>query len=299
MKYNNVEINILIKGKKVTEYPHNGQLFIEGRDGSAFEVELINHTAERVEMIVSVDGLSILDGKEAGANSPGYVLNAYETSRIPGWKLDNASVASFEFCGKANSYATGVSKSSQNNGVIGLLVYKEKLQTPIYATPVYTTTPQSWGMPSSSLNDYEAFSPFDVARHFSGNVNVGGSPKFDNSIVTNCLASASASNNLRSADFARTKATSASSTDASVQNAINTVQHLGTAFGEKQNFATTQTTFQRADMLAYLVIHYDNLRGLKARGVEVNKRVSRKITETPNPFPGMSGCVPPKGWTGK
>ncbi|RYD45950.1 MAG: hypothetical protein EOP83_30450, partial [Verrucomicrobiaceae bacterium] len=76
MRLNNVEITVTVKGRPITEYAHNGQTFIEGRENSQFEIKVTNHNTYRVEAIVAVDGLSILDGKDAGPESQGYLLNA-------------------------------------------------------------------------------------------------------------------------------------------------------------------------------------------------------------------------------
>ncbi|RYD42924.1 MAG: hypothetical protein EOP83_32230, partial [Verrucomicrobiaceae bacterium] len=132
MLYNNVELTVQINGKPITEYPHNGQVFVEGRENSTFEIAVKNHNPVRVEAVVSVDGLSVLDGKDAGPASPGYLLNAGETVVIPGWKLTSAQVAQFIFGGKSQSYAQAATGTSRNTGVIGLLVYKERVQQHVY-----------------------------------------------------------------------------------------------------------------------------------------------------------------------
>ncbi len=103
MLFNQYEVRVLIKGRPITEYTHNGQVFIEGRDGSNFEIEFKNLTPNRVEAVLSVDGLSIIDGKDAGPLSSGYVVGPHETIRIPGWKLTDEQVAAFQFAGKRGS----------------------------------------------------------------------------------------------------------------------------------------------------------------------------------------------------
>ncbi len=62
MVRNNVELRLLIKGRPAQEFFHNGNTFLEGREGSNFEVEVINRNPFRIEAVISVDGLSVVDG---------------------------------------------------------------------------------------------------------------------------------------------------------------------------------------------------------------------------------------------
>lgn len=138
---NNVSLTILINGTRThsaREYisPMDRQTYIEGRQGSNFTIQLRNENPFRVLAIPSVDGLSVLDGKPAGANSPGYILNARQTLDIPGWVVDSATAAKFFFAGmKADgsdeSYVGEIDADTANKGLIGLMVFRE---TPTYMT---------------------------------------------------------------------------------------------------------------------------------------------------------------------
>jgi len=66
---------------------------------------------------------------------------------------------------------------------------------------------------------------------------------------------------------------------------------LGTGFGEATDFSTNKASFDRGDLQSMEVIFYDDNKGLKRVGIEVD------TLKTPNPFPAMqTGCVPPSGW---
>ena len=91
------EATILIKGRPINEVQHEGQTFVEGRNGSAYELKFKNNSSSRVLVIPSVDGLNVLDGKIAGKTSPGYVIDAWGELRIPGWKVDGTTAAKFKF----------------------------------------------------------------------------------------------------------------------------------------------------------------------------------------------------------
>ena len=123
---NQYELRILIKGRPVAEYAHtDGYTYVEGRGGSEYELELVNHSYERILMIPSVDGLSVLNGKPDW--SDGYVVNASSSIRVPGWRRDNTKVAAFEFADARDSYTSRVGNGTSNVGVIGLMVHREKI----------------------------------------------------------------------------------------------------------------------------------------------------------------------------
>jgi hypothetical protein len=143
MLINNVELRILIKGKPITEYANNGNLFVEGREGSNFEIEFINRNPYRVEAIITVDGLSVIDGKEGSMESSGYLVEANDTLIVPGWKVNDGAAARFVFSGKNGSYATATTGSSRNSGVIGCMVYAERHRRPITKTAPQRPVPKA------------------------------------------------------------------------------------------------------------------------------------------------------------
>jgi hypothetical protein len=75
---------------------------------------------------MSVDGLSIMDGKSAKANGRGYVLELGEQSfDIPGWRLNDEEVAAFVFAAVPDAYASQMGKPT-NMGVIGATFFYER-----------------------------------------------------------------------------------------------------------------------------------------------------------------------------
>lgn len=128
MQGSRVVVKVTVKYNQVTEYRHQGLTFIEGRPGSEFEIEVQNQTNARYLAILSVDGLSVTDGKPAGENSPGYLLEPYASLKIPGWTLNQDQVAKFVFANRKESYANSSSGSDVNCGVIGVMLFDEKVQ---------------------------------------------------------------------------------------------------------------------------------------------------------------------------
>lgn len=263
---------ILIKDRPITEYAHQGATYLEGRGGSDFELEFQNHTGSRVMAVFSVDGLSVINGTTADDKSPGYVVGPYATVRIPGWKLTNEKAAKFTFGSRGNSYAQVAVSSAVNCGVIGVMVWSEKVQS----VGIYTTFVAGGlrGMMSNTVADGSAGpmgSGFSSGSTFSST--------HADSAVTYTATAASAS--MDSAPVVKSAA----------------VNNLGTGFGEATTFSTSTTTFDKNAVVETMVLYYDDARGLKARGIVIEKPVLSRYATTPNPFPGMN-CIPPKGWKG-
>lgn len=303
----NVDFYIIVKDKQITEYAHRGQTYVEGREGSEYELEIKNKTSGRIEAIISVDGLSIIDGKTAGLSSSGYLLNAYETIRIPGWKVDSKVAAKFAFSGKKESYATQMSGGdSRNNGVIGLMAFAEKRKSakhtyrtpstpwnvgPFKPLPILRSNDQSYN-PTTIEDDFEICGPgsstgsIDDLKYFSNKLTKGLSvPRSYMSM------SASASSTLNGN---RRISTSGIAESISIEQ-----QSLGTSFGEATKFSTITVEFERGDHLATLMIYYDNERGLKSRGIVMVKPSKTKYQTQPSAFPAMeTGCPVPPNWKG-
>jgi len=125
---------VTVNKNRVTEYLHSdGLIYLEGRKDTEYELELVNDSHERVTMIPSVDGLSVLDGKTAGLTSSGYIVEARSSVKIPGWTLDKSAVAKFVFNSAKESYTKRSGHGTKNVGALGVLVFRE------YITPVFSS----------------------------------------------------------------------------------------------------------------------------------------------------------------
>jgi hypothetical protein len=131
MKNNGIQFSIVVGGNPITEYPlhKNGitKYYVEGREGSEYEIHVTNNFGGDVEAVISVDGRSIVDGKEAGNLSQGYIIHFGSSVVIPGWLVDGQTAAKFAFSGKHDSYAAKISNGDVTNvGVIGIRVFTRK-----------------------------------------------------------------------------------------------------------------------------------------------------------------------------
>lgn len=129
MQQNNIEFEVRVNGRSISEYKHEGKTFVEGRPRSEFSLFLKNRTGIlKYLLIPSVDGLSVINGKPASSESPGFILYPGESIEIPGWLVNSETAAKFYFSPLKNekSYAERMGFSGDNNGVIGVRVFSEK-----------------------------------------------------------------------------------------------------------------------------------------------------------------------------
>ncbi len=103
-----------------------GRRLVEGRPGAEYALVIRNRSRSRLEVVVSVDGLDVLDGKPASTSRRGYLINAGQTLEIEGFRTSSATVAAFKFSSVSNSYANLRHGDTRNVGVIGVAVFTEK-----------------------------------------------------------------------------------------------------------------------------------------------------------------------------
>jgi hypothetical protein len=101
-----------------------GQPFAVGRAGVRYRLGIENDSAERVEVVASVDGLNVMDGSEASLQQRGYVVDAFSSVVIEGWRTAEDSVAAFRFSEIEDSYADRRGRG-RNVGVVGAAFFVE------------------------------------------------------------------------------------------------------------------------------------------------------------------------------
>jgi hypothetical protein len=88
-------------------------------------LRLRNRTAERLLLVLSVDGVNVISGATAAWNQVGYVLGPWQQTDITGWRKSEREVAAFEFSALEQSYAARTGRPD-NVGVIGMAVFRER-----------------------------------------------------------------------------------------------------------------------------------------------------------------------------
>jgi hypothetical protein len=116
-------------GERLPIYRHGGRMYVEGRAGERYAVEMRNRTGGRILTVLSVDGVNAVTGQTAAADQTGYVLGSGDRAEIAGWRKDLNDVAAFYFTALPDSYAARTGRPD-NVGVIGVAVYKEYVEPP-------------------------------------------------------------------------------------------------------------------------------------------------------------------------
>jgi hypothetical protein len=112
-------------GRTLPGLQANGRTLIVGEDGQRYKIIVRNATTARFEVVASVDGLDVIDGKPADPNRRGYIVDPHDTLVIDGFRTSDANVAAFRFGRVADSYAARTS-GDRNVGVVGLAIFSER-----------------------------------------------------------------------------------------------------------------------------------------------------------------------------
>lgn len=117
---------VVVDGRSLMTYTHEGNLFVEGTVGGRYVIRLHNDSPRRVEAVVTVDGLDVMDGKAGDyVRKRGYVLEPWQTYDVEGFRLDHKNVAAFRFSSVSQSYAAK-SGDDRNVGVIGVAFFAQR-----------------------------------------------------------------------------------------------------------------------------------------------------------------------------
>ena len=101
-----------------------GRAYVVGQAGQRYDIRITNHTDGRYEVVASVDGLDVIDGRPASPGKRGYVVPPRGTLTIDGFRTSDDSVAAFRFGAVRDSYAARTG-DDRNVGVIGFAFFAE------------------------------------------------------------------------------------------------------------------------------------------------------------------------------
>ncbi|WP_408952541.1 hypothetical protein [Lysobacter sp. Hz 25] len=250
-------------GDWLPAYPHRGQQWIAGTPGHRYSVRLTNTSGQRVLVVLSVDGVNAVSGQTANPSQAGYVLDAWQSTEINGWRKSLDDVAQFVFTDLPDSYAARTGRPD-NVGVIGVAVFEER---PIYRE-IHREPPRPYPYPYPQPPYGRAEGMAEAERRAS---NGAAAP----------AATASAAGKAR---------------EAAADSAA--AQSIGTGHGAREWSPVSQTDFVRASRSPAQVIQfrYDDYRNLVARGIVPRYRAPYRDNE-PRAFPnGFVADPPPRGW---
>lgn len=107
-------------------YNSGNRRYVVGRKGSNYSLVIKNLCHSRLEVILSVDGLDVMDGRPASFRKRGYIIHPGKTLIVKGFRTSESAVASFKFSSVSSSYSNLRHGKTRNVGVIGMAVFTQK-----------------------------------------------------------------------------------------------------------------------------------------------------------------------------
>jgi hypothetical protein len=99
--------------------------FVVGEEGRRYSIVVRNQADLRLEIVLSVDGLDVLDGRPASFQKRGYAVEPHHQLVVEGFRQSTEAVAAFRFGPVRESYANEKYHNTLNVGVIGVAVFNE------------------------------------------------------------------------------------------------------------------------------------------------------------------------------
>jgi len=277
------EMTILVDGVPAQTYDYAGGTYVLGQLGARYTLRVANHTGRRVEAVVSVDGRDVIDGRPADFRGKrGYLIPAWGSVDIDGWRISRSEAAAFRFSSVPESYAARTG-NPREVGVIGVAVFPERYVPP---PPVYYPYPRRFE---------------DVPYSERGYDSLGGAPRQKSAAPP----APRAAEDKATGSVGPSAAPSASAAEAQAAPAKRARPGLGTEYGESVSSPIYEVEFVRANAArpaAFLGAHYNDHDGLLAMGIPIDTPETcyddADLRNTAEPFPASGGryAAPPPGW---
>ena len=307
------ELTVLVDGVPARTYMHDGETYVLGQLGSHYTLRVTNHTGRRIEAVVSVDGRDAIDGRPADWRSKrGYLVPAWGSIDVEGWRISHAQAAAFRFSTVPDSYAARTG-NARDVGVIGVAVFPERYLPP----RVYRGPP-----PYRPYRPY----PYDGPDYYGDAEGGGGAPapgikreedKSSSGAAPAPTTPPSASPPRDAAGEPPSGAYGKGGSGAESQPFANRSRPgLGTEYGEAVHSQIYEVEFVRANPStpsSVLGVRYNDREGLLAMGIPVDSSYDQTcynpynaynpydegdIRRTADPFPVVDRrfAAPPPGW---
>jgi hypothetical protein len=102
-----------------------GRWFVVGEARRRYSIVVRNWSELRLEVVLSVDGLDVIDGRAAAFNKRGYIIPRHGSVTVQGFRQSLNEVAAFRFSSVRESYANQKYGDTRNVGVVGIAVFNE------------------------------------------------------------------------------------------------------------------------------------------------------------------------------
>jgi hypothetical protein len=276
------------EGDTAPTYAFQNRFYVQGNAGERYTIRVTNPTARRVEAVVSVDGLDVVDGENGDLHKRGYIVPPYGQVNVEGFRTSIADVATFRFSSVDGSYA-GQKGKARNVGVIAVALFEEQAPPPETQIVVPPPPPYRYedDLDPGPAGARDAAKNMPAPRH--------AAPP---------AATASRSSGAPAAAPQR-KAAADDEWEGQVGGSIEPSPTprtnragLGTEFGESRYSAVSYTRFVRAAgrPVAIAELRYNDAAGLMALGIPVQPMPDEgelMTRETADPFPGDSHFARP------
>ena len=277
-------IEILVDGEVIPTYHKKKASFIEAFLNKDYTIRVKNDSYLPIEVVLSVDGLSVMSGESASIEERGYVVPGQSRIDIPGWRRGNDKVASFSFASPEKSYSAKMGKDTSNIGVIGCAIFMQKF---IMTQPLINPNP--W-----YDNPYPGWPWYDNRYHWYTITTTTGIDVSSNTVTTRSANMSKASDNINI--YSNTEIDNepgvnicASAIDDEPKQSFD----VGTAYGKEVNHATQNTTFDRAfeEPDQVISLFYKTKAVLIDEGIIKPAKPAK--AKSPEPFPGTPAPFAP------
>jgi len=262
--------------RNLPTYFNGGRTYVMGTIGSRYSIVVSNPTSQRVEAVVSVDGLDAMDGQPANyVEKRGYIVAPYGSFTIDGFRTSYDQVAAFRFSSVQDSYA-GRLGQPRDVGVIGVAFFAER--APVLARR------EPPPPPAEDLGD----------RHYGPAPSKAMPRPASPPTADNSTPAPSAIGPTGGGGAGR----SAAAPSAQEQR-LEARRGLGTEFGEARDSHVYTTEFERANAgtpSQIVAIRYNDRAGLLALGIRippVYPTTDLAVRETAEPFRTNRFAQPP------
>jgi hypothetical protein len=305
-------------GDTLDTFFQKGRYYVHGAHGQRYNVRVTNPTDQRIEVVVSVDGLDVIDGESGDLRKRGYVVQPHGSVVIEGWRTSLSDVASFRFSSVKGSYA-GKKGKARNVGVIAVAIFNEQAAPQIIVDEPddYYYDDDGGGYYGDEVEGYLDRGSSRAPTRSGGGGKATGEGRVAAKRPAPPPADAPAGGGGSGADSVDAEAPSTTSVGGSGGAVAPRMDRdeaccsdkpaprerlgLGTEFGESRHSAASYTRFVRASdrPIAVAELRYNDTAGLKALGILVDPEPDADeimTRETADPFPGDRGFArPPAG----
>ncbi|MFT3695417.1 MAG: hypothetical protein QM831_19945 [Kofleriaceae bacterium] len=273
-------------GETLPTYASRDRFYVQGFTGQRYTIRITNPTGHRVEAVVSVDGLDAVDGEAGDLRKRGYIVPAYGTVNVEGFRTSLNDVATFRFSSVDGSYA-GQKGKARNVGVIAVALFEE--EGPAEEPTIATGGNYRYEEDLDDGADRAPPPPKSSRRYQAEQSKADKKMAPPPPASPTTTASAGAAQAPRAIEKDSNYADDEGGYDAAP--AKTSRPGLGTEFGEARYSAASYTRFQRSTQrpIAIAELRYNDASGLQALGINVQPMPDEAeimTRETADPFPG-------------